>query len=588
LNNFGRYKSHRNSKFYFNRDKIFLTHKISIVKKIYTLLLLLVSSSALTQSVRLLKYIDEGIVFTNAIKVENQIFLGSQEGVYRLSGTDIVLVEGQIKGFIERDQRKGGFSKVDKARVSFVRPNHFILDQIPKDYRYDISVISKENQMVVVASGKLFLFEALPFSKHLKGVSIRSISPTIISTYVGAFSTSTFTNILNEEPGYANGYTRDFDGKTFVCFDGLAVYENGVNIANFSYFNEELLPEFSVANEGLGFILDIQIISGQRYLIATTDGVYTFDYERQTAELIEQNVQGINPVLIVQNEPLQKGERLLWYAINGRIKGYNFPRILGTNDLVVYEHEAPINDGTVNIFDDGFISPNFYLTAEDGVYRVTYSKKDKVEILSKEIFKTIRSVNDSTLALTNDFGLYRYDLKSRNMQLVVAEEFNRMALEVINDTLYAGSINGLYKFSLSNFLKFSTSPKRLSMNELFKYLWRFRDFIYLAVALLILRYMLQKERSKDKVKSKSEIEGYIATNLSMVTVADLMNEFKLSYNSLNSLLKPLTAAQFIRETRKQTIRGLKEQGLSITEIAEKTGYNTQYLQKIIREKSANK
>jgi hypothetical protein len=54
------------------------------------------------------------------------------------------------------------------------------------------------------------------------------------------------------------------------------------------------------------------------------------------------------------------------------------------------------------------------------------------------------------------------------------------------------------------------------------------------------------------------------------------------------LLKPLTAAQFIRETRKQTIRGLKEQGLSTAEIAEKTGHNTQYLQKIIREKSTNK
>jgi hypothetical protein len=99
---------------------------------------------------------------------------------------------------------------------------------------------------------------------------------------------------------------------------------------------------------------------------------------------------------------------------------------------------------------------------------------------------------------------------------------------------------------------------------------------------------LTKERNKSRVKSKGEIERYIATNLSKVTVADLMNEFKLSYNSLNSLLKPLTAAQFIRETRKQTIKGLKEQQLSTAEIAEKTGYNTQYLQKIIREKSTNK
>jgi hypothetical protein len=133
------------------------------VKKICISLLLLISTNAFSQSVKLVKYVDGGIVFTNAIKLDNQIFLGSQEGVYRLSGTDIVLVDDQIKGFVERDQRNDRFSKVDKARVSFVRPNHFILDQIPKDYRFDVSVISKENQLVVVASGKLFCLKHCRF-----------------------------------------------------------------------------------------------------------------------------------------------------------------------------------------------------------------------------------------------------------------------------------------------------------------------------------------------------------------------------------------------------------------------------------------
>lgn len=549
---------------------------------------MLTCSVVLSQSVRLIKYVDEGIVFTNAIRSENQVFIGSQNGLYRLNGSDVVLVDTKLKGFVERNQIGGGFRKIDKSIASFVGSEHFILDQLPKDYQFDVSVVSTGKRITVVASGKLFLFETLPYFKHLNGVSVRSISPTLISTYQGAFSSDSFTAVLKEEPGYANGYTRDFDGKTFVCFDGLAVYENGENIANFSYYNEELRPEFAVGDKHYGFIRDIQIINGQLYLIATTEGVYTFDYEHQIVELIERNTKAVDPVLIVQNESLKNGEPLLWYAINGRIKGYNFPRILASNDLIVYEHEFSINDGAANIFGDGFISPNIYLAAEDGVFRVTYSKKDKVELLSKEVFTTIRSVNDSTLALANDFGLYRYDLKSRKLQQVVAEEFNKKALEVINDTLYAGSINGLYKFSLANFLQFSTSPKRLSISEHFQYLWRFRDFIYLTTALLLLRFTLKKERNKNRVKNKGEIERYIATNLSKVTVADLMNEFKLSYNKLNSLLKPLTAAQFIRETRKQTIKGLKEQGLSLADIAEKTGYNTQYLQKIIREKSTKK
>jgi hypothetical protein len=548
---------------------------------------MLISSAALSQSVRLIKYIDENIVFTNVIRSGNQVFIGSQEGLYRLNDTTILLVDDQLKGFVERNQRGGGFSKVDKSLASFVGPEHFILDQLPKDYRFDVSVVSMDKRIAVTASGKLFLFEILPYSKHLNGISVRSISPTLISTYQGAFSSDSFTTVLTDEPGYANGYTRDFYDKTFVCFDGLAVYENGNNIANLSYYNEELRPEFGVGEQHFGFIRDIQLIGGQRYLVTTTEGVYMFDYEQLSVELIEANTQGVDPVIIVQNDPAQPQESIIWYAVNGRIKGYNFPRVLASNELVVYEHKAPINDGAAIIFGDGFVSPTIFLAAEDGLFRVTYSKNDKVELLSKEVFKTVRAVNDSTLAFTNDFGLYRFDLKSSNLQLIIAEEFNKKALEIINDTLYAGSINGLYKFSLSNFLKFSTSPKRLSMNELFKYLWRFRDFIYLATALFLLRFTLKKERNKSRIKSKGEIEMYIATNLSKVTVAELMNEFKLSYNSLNSLLKPLTAAQFIRETRKQTIRALSVQGLSIAEIAEKTGYNMQYLQKIIREKSTN-
>ena len=544
---------------------------------------MLISSAVLSQSVRLIKYIDEGVVFSNTIKVENKVFVGSQNGVYQLNGVDLVLVEERVKGFIERNQRSGGFSKLDKSLVSFVGSDHFILDQLPKDYQFDVSVASTQKIIYVVASGKLFLFEALPYSKYLNGVSVRSMSPTIISTYQGAFSFDSFASILKEEPGYANGYTRDFNGKTFICFDGLAVYEDGENIANLMLLNEELRPEFAVGDERYGFIRDIQLINDQRYLIATSNGVYTFDYEYQTVQLIERNTQGVDPVLIVQNDPMQSAEPLLWYAINGRIRGYNFPRSMIFKDLAVYEHKAPINDGAVNIFGEGYISPSIYLAAEDGLYRVTYSNKDKVELLSEEAFKTIRALNDSTLALTNDLGLYRFDLKSRNLQLVITEEFNKKALEIFNDTLHVGSVNGLYKVSSTNFLKYNTSSKRLTMSELFQLAWKFRDFIYLVIAFLLISFTIRKERNRSKIKSKSQIERYIATHLSKVTVADLMNEFRLSYNGLNSLLKPLTAAQFIRETRKQAIRRLKSKGFSTAEIAKKTGYNTQYLQKIIRE-----
>ena len=263
--------------------------------------------------------------------------------------------------------------------------------------------------------------------------------------------------------------------------------------------NEELRPEFAVGDERYGFIRDIQLINDQRYLIATSHGVYTFDYEYQTVHLIERNTQGVDPVLIVQNDPMQSAEPLLWYAINGRIRGYNFPRSMIFKDLAVYEHKAPINDGAVNIFGEGYISPSIYLAAEDGLYRVTYSNKDKVELLSEEAFKTIRALNDSTLALTNDLGLYRFDLKSRNLQLVITEEFNKKALEIFNDTLHVGSVNGLYKVSSTNFLKYNTSSKRLTMNELFQLAWKFRDFIYLVIASLLIRFIIRKERNRSKI-----------------------------------------------------------------------------------------
>lgn len=556
--------------------------------KKYVLLLLLGYHISNAQSLELEKFFDEDLVFTNILVKQNKVYIGSHSGLYTLNGQELKLVDRDLKGFIFIEKSQEEIKKIDKSRVEFIPKNHYISQYLPKNNRFDISFSTKDGRMYVIGSGKLFIFHAKHYLQELRGISVRSFSRSTIASYNGLYSKKDYQPLNNDLITYSDGYVRDYNNKTFICWDGLTVLKDNKLIHQFMTMNKELRPEFSLNGKKYGFIKDIVWIEEEHYLLATTTGIYSFDLGKVAIHEEAKKTTNGDPFIITQKNPLYSDQLLIWYVINGEIIGYNFPKKGVTVKVPVYKHKKIIFDGVATVYGNGFISPSIYITAEDGLYRITYANKNKVSLVDKEEYRTIRVVNNALLAVSNNSGLFRYNWQTKRTEKVISAEFNQKALEVIGDTIFGGGVDGIYKLAVSDFIKYNPVKRKFSVRSIFNILSKYRDYIYLLlISLVVLWFIHRKEKAKTR-NNTSAIENYIIQHMNRVTVSDLRSEFNMSYNQLNFILKPITAAQYIRKARLKRIDELLNAKVDLKQIAKETGYNQQYLQKILRVKSEKK
>lgn len=556
--------------------------------KKYVLLLLLGYHISNAQSLELEKFFDEDLVFTNILVKQNKVYIGSHSGLYTLNGQELKLVDRDLKGFIFIEKSQEEIKKIDKSRVEFIPKNHYISQYLPKNNRFDISFSTKDGRMYVIGSGKLFVFHAKHYLQELRGISVRSFSRSTIASYNGLYSKKDYQPLNNDLITYSDGYVRDYNNKTFICWDGLTVLKDNKLIHQFMTMNNELRPEFSLNGKKYGFIKDIVWIEEEHYLLATTTGIYSFDLGKVAIQEEAKKTTNGDPFIITQKNPLYSDQLLIWYVINGEIIGYNFPKKGVTVKVPVYKHKKIIFDGVATVYGNGFISPSIYITAEDGLYRITYANKNKVSLVDKEEYRTIRVVNNALLAVSNNSGLFRYNWQTKRTEKVISAEFNQKALEVIGDTIFGGGVDGIYKLAVSDFIKYNPVKRKFSVRSIFNILSKYRDYIYLLlISLVVLWFIHRKEKAKTR-NNTSAIENYIIQHMNRVTVSDLRSEFNMSYNQLNFILKPVTAAQYIRKARLNRIDELLNAKVDLKQIAKETGYNQQYLQKILRVKSEKK
>lgn len=561
--------------------------KFLSVKK-YILLLLLGYHISNAQSLELEKFFDEDLVFTNTLVKQNKVYIGSHSGLYTLNGQELKLVDRDLKGFIFIEKSQEEIKKTDKSKVEFIPNDHYISQYLPKSNRFDISLSKKDGRMYVIGSGKLFVFHIKHYLQELRGISVRSFSRSTIASYNGLYSKKDYQPLNNDLIAYSDGYVRDYNNKTFICWDGLTVFKDNELIHQFRTMNKELRPEFSLNGKKYGFIRDIVWIEEEHYLLATTTGIYSFDLGKVAIQEVAKKTTNGDPFIITQKNPLYSDQLLIWYVINGEIIGYNFPKEGEMVKVPLYTHEKIIFDGVATVYGNGFISPSIYITAEDGLYRITYANENKVTLADKEEYRTIRVVNDSLLAVSNNSGLFRYNRQTKRTEKVISAEFNQKALEVIGDSIFGGGVDGIYKLAVSDFIKYNPVKRKFSVKSIFNILSKYRDYIYLLlISLVVLWFIRRKEKAKTR-NDASTIENYIIQHMNRVTVSDLRSEFNMSYNQLNSILKPFTAAQYIREARLKRIYELLNAEVDLKQIAKETGYNQQYLQKILRVQSEKK
>ena len=86
---------------------------------------------------------------------------------------------------------------------------------------------------------------------------------------------------------------------------------------------------------------------------------------------------------------------------------------------------------------------------------------------------------------------------------------------------------------------------------------------------------------KYKGINQAQINEYIVSNISSVSINSICDHFELPVNKLYNLLGDKKPGDLIRDERLKIVRQMKIENKSLKEIAQATGFSTSYLKKLL-------
>ena len=150
-------------------------------------------------------YFNNSSFFYNSIVFNNNLYIGSKDGIFELKENELTLYDSSVKGpiRIEGPEIKKG------SVVLSLRYNNLLPAYLKND---PSNATSYGSNIYIITNGKLFVFTKNAFKKESVG-SVRSISENYIGTYSGVIKKEDNSKIIS----YTNSYIREFDQATFIC-----------------------------------------------------------------------------------------------------------------------------------------------------------------------------------------------------------------------------------------------------------------------------------------------------------------------------------------------------------------------------------
>ena len=217
----------------------------------------------------------------------------------------------------------------------------------------------------------------------------------------------------------------------------------------------------------------------------------------------------------------------------------------------------------------------------------------KITIILKNLTETHNvGLFYDLLYITTNSELIIYNIKTKKTYYkFVIDEFNSLAHNIKQDTLYLGSINGYYKFSYDDIIKSinNDEPKfKLVQQKSYSLFYILFGLIMLPTLIFIsIKYKQRKVKnpiSTDdefyKLDLKKKILNNIDENINTVTLDSICNDLDLNYKLLYDILKPHKPGDIISNKRKVLVKKLRKMKYSETIISKKTGFSLSYLKKI--------
>ena len=504
----------------------------------------------------------EGKIFYNFVQYEDELYVSSNKGVFKIESSNnnsLLIFKKDIIGPI-----KTNFSKNQNYKIKFQSP---VVEIKPPTFLNAITDYAFfNNSLFIIRRGKLVSFKKLSY-EYSPYESVRSITKNTVGSYNGIFINGKKLKKLN----YTDGQIKEFDSITFVCYKGLLSYEN--NKETIIYRGNDKRNEKKYGN-----IYDIFLINHPNYLVVSSNGLYNYNSEMNTFDLIYSTQKEIIPARVNKNDNKIGNNGFFSFVDNNELISIN----VNTLETKTLGNWLENNVDDILLCD---VEPkNIYTISENKYLHYYKMSSDGLELIEKTpINLTAHTISDfgNLIFLSGNNGLSIYDKNKRKMfDGYILDEFNKNAVYKSENEISFGSIHGVYSFK--NLKEFS---KNLIFTD-FKIEKSYKsEFFFFLIALFILiTILVKKYNSSNKINVSREklvlnIKNFIQNNLNSVTLKMLEDEFDLAYYEINSLDKDFKPAVFIKNSRKIKAQKMFFDKKSMSEIAQKTGYSETYLLK---------
>ena len=510
----------------------------------------------------------EGKIFYNLIVYENELYVSSNSGIYKIDSSNnnsLLIFNKDVIGPVKTDFTKDNdfkvkFQKIDGGFELGVNIQPKVLLNALTDYAFH------NNRLFIIRRGKLVSFKKLTYS-YTPYESVRSITKNTVGSYNGIFINGEKLKKLK----YTDGQIKEFDSITFVCYKGLLSYEN--NIETIIYTGNDKRNEKKYGN-----VYDVFLINHPNYLVVSSNGLYNYNSEVNSFNLIYKSQNEIIPARVNKNDNKIGNNGFFSFVDNNELISIN----VNTLDIEILGNWLDKNVDDILLCD---VETNNIYTISGNKYLLRYkTSSDGLELIEKTpINLTAHTISDfgNLIFLSGNNGLTIYDKNKRKMfDGYILDEFNKNAVYKSENEISFGSINGVYSFkNLKEFSKNLTfSDFKIEKSYTYEFFFFFIA-LFILITVLVKKYNSSNKRNVSREKLVLNIKNFIQNNLNSVTLKMLEDKFDLAYYEINSLDKDFKPAVFIKSSRKIKAQKMFFDKKSMSEIAQKTGYSETYLLK---------
>lgn len=190
---------------------------------------------------------------------------------------------------------------------------------------------------------------------------------------------------------------------------------------------------------------------------------------------------------------------------------------------------------------------------------------------------------------TNFEGLF---LLTKDTVYTIVEniEFNKKALSIYNNYLYAGSVDGLYTIQMSSFESKvfpSLKPILVQIKVPENYFWKSAVVVLVILLIITLLYYFRNRKTKENIEipetvysiTPEFISALIKDNPELTTVQSIAERLETSVVQLNRKLKPFgeTPLSVMLKTKKDIALEMHKNGVAMELISKRTGYSKRYI-----------